>query len=201
MLRDRYGSIDYSEEGAGPTIVFVPGSWATGSAWRSVIAGLSGRFRTVTTSLSGYGGTRDRRTAADTTIDRQAEIVEAVIRHAGAPVAIHSALEASDYKRANELIAVMLDFEEIRAEEQSGTNVTVVKTALQLIGIDCGPTRPPSAWPLTDVQMARLRKLLEGWKAISASDRRASKLLEGGRPWPGLSDRGCGMSFPGCRFA
>jgi pimeloyl-ACP methyl ester carboxylesterase len=51
-----------------------------------VIAGLSGRFRTVTTSLPGYGGTRDRRTAADTTIDRQAEIVEAVIRHAGVPV-------------------------------------------------------------------------------------------------------------------
>jgi pimeloyl-ACP methyl ester carboxylesterase len=86
MLRDGYGSIDYSEEGAGPTIVFVPGSWATGAAWRGVIAGLKGRFRTVTTSLPGYGGTRDRRTAADTTIDRQAEIVEAVITHTGGPV-------------------------------------------------------------------------------------------------------------------
>ena len=80
-------------------------------------------------------------------------------------VAIHSALETGDYKRANELIAIMLDFEEIRAEEQNGTNVTGVKTALQLIGIDCGPTRPPSAWPLTDAQMSRLRKLLDGWKA------------------------------------
>jgi 4-hydroxy-tetrahydrodipicolinate synthase len=80
-------------------------------------------------------------------------------------VAIHAALEAGNYKRANELIAIMLDFEEIRAEEQNGTNVTGVKSALQLIGIDCGPTRPPSAWPLTDAQMSRLRKLLEGWKA------------------------------------
>ena len=79
-------------------------------------------------------------------------------------MAIHAALEAGDYKRANELIAVMLDFEEIRAEEQNGTNVTGVKAALQLIGIDCGPTRPPSAWPLTDAQMGRLRKLLETWK-------------------------------------
>jgi pimeloyl-ACP methyl ester carboxylesterase len=51
-----------------------------------VIAGLNGRFRTVTTSLPGYGGTRDRRTAADTSIDRQAQIVEAVIRRAGGPV-------------------------------------------------------------------------------------------------------------------
>jgi len=80
-------------------------------------------------------------------------------------VAIHAALEAGDYKRANELIAIMLDFEEIRAEEQNGTNVTGVKTALQLIGIDCGPTRPPSAWPLTDAQMSRLRQLLESWRA------------------------------------
>ena len=86
MLQDRHGRIDYCEEGAGPTIVFVPGSWATGSVWRGVIEVLGGRFRTVTTSLPGYGSTRDRRTAADTSIDRQAEIVEAVIRRAGGPV-------------------------------------------------------------------------------------------------------------------
>jgi pimeloyl-ACP methyl ester carboxylesterase len=86
MLQDRHGHIDYGEEGAGPTIVFVPGSWATGAAWRGVIEALGGRFRTVTTSLPGYGGTRDRRNAADSSIDRQAEIVEAVIRRAGGPV-------------------------------------------------------------------------------------------------------------------
>jgi len=81
-------------------------------------------------------------------------------------VAIHAALEAGDYAKANELIAVMLDFEEIRAEEQNGTNVTAVKAALQLMGEDCGPTRPPSAWPLTEAQMARLRTLLETWTSF-----------------------------------
>lgn len=86
MLQDRYGHIDYCEEGTGPTIVFVPGSWASGSVWRGVIEPLGGRFRTVTTSLPGYGGTRDRRTIADVSIDRQAEIVEAVIQRAGGPV-------------------------------------------------------------------------------------------------------------------
>jgi pimeloyl-ACP methyl ester carboxylesterase len=86
ILQDRHGHIDYGEEGTGPTIVFVPGSWATRSTWRGVIEALGGRFRTVTTSLPGYGGTRDRRTAADSSIDRQAEIVEAVIRRAGGPV-------------------------------------------------------------------------------------------------------------------
>ena len=81
-------------------------------------------------------------------------------------VAIHRALEAGDYAQANQLINVMLDFEEIRAEEQNGTNVTAVKAALQLMGEDCGPTRPPSAWPLTEGQMARLHTLLDSWKSF-----------------------------------
>jgi 4-hydroxy-tetrahydrodipicolinate synthase len=90
-------------------------------------------------------------------------------------VAIHAALEAGDYGRANDLIRVMLDFEEIRAEEQNGTNVTAVKAALQLMGEDCGPTRPPSAWPLTDAQMARLRKLLESWGAYRSEPEGGAK--------------------------
>ena len=90
-------------------------------------------------------------------------------------VAIHAALEAGDYPRANELIGVMQDFEEIRAEEQNGTNVTAVKAALQLMGEDCGPTRPPSAWPLTDVQMDRLRKLLNSWKSFGSRSEGTAK--------------------------
>jgi 4-hydroxy-tetrahydrodipicolinate synthase len=78
-------------------------------------------------------------------------------------VAIHAALERNDFARARQLIDVMSGFEEIRAEEQNGTNVTVVKAALALIGEDCGPTRPPSAWPLTDLQMRKLRERLQAW--------------------------------------
>ena len=78
-------------------------------------------------------------------------------------VAIHVALEAGDFARANELIDVMNAFEELRSEEQNGTNLTVVKAALQLMGEDCGPTRPPSAWPLTERQMTSLRQLLLAW--------------------------------------
>jgi 4-hydroxy-tetrahydrodipicolinate synthase len=90
-------------------------------------------------------------------------------------VAIHAALEAGDYAQANRLIAVMLDFEEIRAEEQNGTNVTAVKAALQLMGEDCGPTRPPSAWPLTDGQLARLRTLLDAWRSYRPEPQGAAK--------------------------
>lgn len=75
-------------------------------------------------------------------------------------VAIHAALDAGDYAAANALIAVMRVFEEIRAEEFGGTNVTGVKAALALMGQDCGPTRPPSAWPLTPAQQTRLSAFL-----------------------------------------
>jgi len=84
-------------------------------------------------------------------------------------IAIHAALEAGDYERANQLIGVMAPFEEIRAEEQNGTNVTGVKAALQMMGEDCGPTRPPSAWPLTDKQAARLRQTMTSWGLVGTS--------------------------------
>ena len=71
-------------------------------------------------------------------------------------LAIHAALEAGQFAEANALIAGMKAFEEIRAEEMNGTNVTGVKAALRALGRDCGPTRPPSAWPLTSAQQAKL---------------------------------------------
>ncbi len=78
-------------------------------------------------------------------------------------VAIHAALEKGDFALARKLVDVMAGFEELRAEEQNGTNVSVVKAALRLMGKDCGATRPPSAWPLTEAQVARLKRQLESW--------------------------------------
>jgi pimeloyl-ACP methyl ester carboxylesterase len=86
MIEDARGNIDYAEEGSGPTVVLVPGSWGTRSAWRGVIAALGGRFRVVTTSLLGYGGTAERRSAQDLSIKHEAEIIDAVIRRAGGAV-------------------------------------------------------------------------------------------------------------------
>jgi 4-hydroxy-tetrahydrodipicolinate synthase len=92
-------------------------------------------------------------------------------------VAIHGALEAGDFARANELIRVMNAFEELRSEEQNGTNVTVVKAALALMGEACGPTRPPSAWPLTDRQMSMLRQLLQSWGLLEPRAERARRAI------------------------
>ena len=87
LARDR---IDYAEDGNGPTVVLVPGSCSTGAAWRPIMAAWGGRFRCVTTSLLGYGGTAERRTPSNASIEQEAEVVESVIRRAGGGrIAVH----------------------------------------------------------------------------------------------------------------
>jgi 4-hydroxy-tetrahydrodipicolinate synthase len=81
-------------------------------------------------------------------------------------MAIHAALEAGDYRKANALIHQVSAFEELRAEEGNGTNVSVVKTALQLMGNNCGHVRPPGAWPLTERQKGDLRRRLTEWGLV-----------------------------------
>jgi pimeloyl-ACP methyl ester carboxylesterase len=87
MIEDRRGCIDYDESGeGGPTVVLVPGSCSTGSAWRPIISRWGSGLRFVTTSLLGYGGTDERRTDLDADISHEAEVLEAVIRRAACPV-------------------------------------------------------------------------------------------------------------------
>jgi pimeloyl-ACP methyl ester carboxylesterase len=86
MIDDPRGRIDYEEAGSGPTLVLVPGSCSTGAAWRPMMAAWNGRFRCVTTSLLGYGGTAERRDPRAPTIEPEIEVIEAVIRRAGSPV-------------------------------------------------------------------------------------------------------------------
>ena len=82
-------------------------------------------------------------------------------------VAIHAALAAGDYARANAVIAEMEPFEALRSEEGNGANVSVVKAALALLGEDCGHARPPAAWPLSERQQAKLRDALQGWGLLA----------------------------------
>ena len=79
---------------------------------------------------------------------------------------IHAALERGDYVGAQVLIEAVLPFETLRAQENNGTNVTVVKAALAFMGLDCGATRPPSAWPLTPDASATLKELVRGWDPV-----------------------------------
>ena len=86
MIDEARGRIDYDECGDGPTVVLVPGSCSTGAAWRPVITAWNGRFRCVTTSLLGYGGTAERRSAGDHSIAHEADVLGSVIRRAGGGV-------------------------------------------------------------------------------------------------------------------
>src|SRR5438270_13127553 len=86
MIEEARGRTDYAECGTGPTLVLVPGSCSTGAAWRPVIASWNGKFRCVTTSLLGYGGTVERRTASDPDISHEAEMLETAVRKADSRV-------------------------------------------------------------------------------------------------------------------
>jgi 4-hydroxy-tetrahydrodipicolinate synthase len=84
-------------------------------------------------------------------------------------VAIRDALARGDYATANSTIAGIETFEALRAEEQNGTNVSVVKAALTLSGVDVGAARPPAAWPLTPESAATLEGLLKEWGLLQGA--------------------------------
>lgn len=86
MIEDPAGRVDYAESGSGPTVVLVPGSCSTGAAWRPMMAAWGDRFRCVTTSLLGYGGTAERRDPRAPAIGPEIEVIEAVIRRTNGPV-------------------------------------------------------------------------------------------------------------------
>ncbi len=78
--------IDCIEAGEGPAVLFIPGSYSTTSAWRQVQRGLAPGRRLVSTSLCGYGGSSDSRSAHDFHMRHEVRVVEAVARHIDAPV-------------------------------------------------------------------------------------------------------------------
>ena len=82
MTQELLERIDYEVCGSGPTVVLVPGSCSTGAAWRPLISAWDNRLCCVTTSLLGYGGTAERRTAHDTSISHEADALEWVVRRA-----------------------------------------------------------------------------------------------------------------------
>jgi pimeloyl-ACP methyl ester carboxylesterase len=86
MIEDPGGCIDCDDSGEGdPTVVLVPGS-CSGGAWRPITSRWESGLRFVTTSLLGYGRTAERRTGLDADMSHEAEMLEAVIRHAACPV-------------------------------------------------------------------------------------------------------------------
>lgn len=78
-------------------------------------------------------------------------------------LAIHAALERGDYGEAQRLVAEIAPFEAMRTRFNNGANVTVVKTALQLMGHAVGPVRAPGLTALSADDRAALAGILRGW--------------------------------------
>lgn len=73
---------------------------------------------------------------------------------------VHAALEAGDYAAANALIDRFAAFEELRTHYRNGSNVTVVKEALGMLGHQVGAVRLPGVPTLTEAERAVLRAVI-----------------------------------------
>ena len=85
------GPIRLADDGTGPPVLLLHGSFSTANAWRQVSALLAPRFRVLAPDMAGYGGTPAP--ATGDTVDHHVAVVRAVAAHAGAPVHLvgHSA--------------------------------------------------------------------------------------------------------------
>lgn len=84
-MTDSAVAFDYMESGSGPALLFLPGSFGTGAGWKSVIAHLGDGFRTVTTSLLGYGATPDIRPDGNATLTQQVDLIDRIVERIATP--------------------------------------------------------------------------------------------------------------------
>jgi 4-hydroxy-tetrahydrodipicolinate synthase len=78
-------------------------------------------------------------------------------------LAVWTALEAGDYKRAQAPIDLIGGFEDMRTKHENGTNVTVVKEAMAITGTNVGPVRLPGLVALEPDDREALRHLISSW--------------------------------------
>lgn len=78
-------------------------------------------------------------------------------------LAVWNALEAGDYPRARAVIDSIAAFEAMRTLYRNGANVTVVKEALQIAGLDVGAARLPNLTRLSPEHRAQLETIISTW--------------------------------------
>jgi len=118
---------DLTERGQGPAVLMLPGSYATPAAWRGIQKALKSPFRTLSTSLPGYGATPEIRTDNDADISQMIEFVGQIVDAVGEPVHVagHSwgaqlALAAVLAKRIKPLSVVCFEANPIFAQPPNG---------------------------------------------------------------------------------
>src|SRR5690606_25613708 len=75
-------------------------------------------------------------------------------------LALHRALVVQDYPQAMRRLEVLRSIEDYRGREGDSFNISMLKYAMQLVGYDFGPVRPPMR-TLTTQQQDEVRQLLE----------------------------------------
>lgn len=80
--------VEYAEWGEGPALLFVPGSFGTGAGWKPVMERLGPQYRYITTSLLGYGATKERRPLGNETMSQQVEALDLILDRIDAPTHI-----------------------------------------------------------------------------------------------------------------
>jgi pimeloyl-ACP methyl ester carboxylesterase len=79
-------AVDYAETGAGPAVLFVPGSYSTAAAWRPIQRAMEPRWRMAGTSILGYGGSTESRTRADFDMRHEVELMARAAQRMGGPI-------------------------------------------------------------------------------------------------------------------
>lgn len=79
-------------------------------------------------------------------------------------LAVLAALDRGDFAAARAVVARIEMFERLRTKYRNGANVTVVKEAVSMSGLDVGPVRAPGLAKLDETDRQILKQLLDSWK-------------------------------------
>jgi 4-hydroxy-tetrahydrodipicolinate synthase len=77
---------------------------------------------------------------------------------------VHDALTAGNFSAARKIVEKIELFERLRTRYRNGANVTVVKEAMEILGLAVGPVRAPGLARLDKGDRATLEGLLASWQ-------------------------------------
>ncbi|KJF67512.1 dihydrodipicolinate synthase family protein [Rhizobium nepotum] len=77
---------------------------------------------------------------------------------------VHDALTAGNFSAARKIVEKIELFERLRTRYRNGANVTVVKEAMEILGLAVGPVRAPGLARLDKEDRAALEGLLASWQ-------------------------------------
>lgn len=76
---------------------------------------------------------------------------------------VHEALTSGDFSAARKVVEKIELFERLRTRYRNGANVTVVKEAMEILGLRVGPVRAPGLARLDEQDRKTLEGLLASW--------------------------------------